>query len=241
MRGLACLAALVIGGASLPASAATLVQTDNELILGGFDPFNSSLGTLNSVTLEVQLFRPRAWVISTPSDEPVSTVVDWSVNGQWVLPGSNATGGVDVFVPLLGSGSTAVLLEFLEDGLAFGFFGVEGTGAASLALDPSAFLGGHIVLNGYDMGYFDPSGADTTINTPGSPNLIPLAGACFGPWGPYEESEDYCGWTSYKLTYDYTPATTAVPEPGTWAMLLLGFAGVGVALRRSRRRAVAAA
>jgi hypothetical protein len=28
----------------------------------------------------------------------------------------------------------------------------------------------------------------------------------------------------------------AVPEPATWAMMLLGFAGVGVAMRRSRKR-----
>ena len=30
--------------------------------------------------------------------------------------------------------------------------------------------------------------------------------------------------------------TDAIPEPGTWAMLLLGFAGAGFAIRRSRRR-----
>jgi hypothetical protein len=28
----------------------------------------------------------------------------------------------------------------------------------------------------------------------------------------------------------------AVPEPGTWAMMLIGFASIGTALRRSRRR-----
>jgi hypothetical protein len=28
----------------------------------------------------------------------------------------------------------------------------------------------------------------------------------------------------------------AVPEPATWGMMLLGFAGIGMALRRSRRR-----
>jgi hypothetical protein len=28
----------------------------------------------------------------------------------------------------------------------------------------------------------------------------------------------------------------AVPEPGTWSLMLLGFAGVGMAFRRSRRR-----
>ena len=241
MRGLACLVALVIGGASLPASAATIVQTDDEFILSGFEPFDGSLGTLNSVTLEIQLFRPRTWAMSTPSEEPVSFVVDWSVDGQWVLPGSAATGGVDIFVPLLGSGSTTVLLEYFEDGLAYGFFGVEGSGGATLALDPGAFLGGPIFFNGYDPGYLDPFGTDTTLTASGSPNLIPLPGACLGPWGPYEETEDYCGWTSYKLTYDFTPGTSAVPEPGTWAMLLLGFAGVGIALRRSRRRTVATA
>lgn len=33
-----------------------------------------------------------------------------------------------------------------------------------------------------------------------------------------------------------TPTTTrAVPEPGTWALMLLGFAGVGMAMRRSRK------
>jgi hypothetical protein len=27
-----------------------------------------------------------------------------------------------------------------------------------------------------------------------------------------------------------------VPEPGTWALMLLGFGGIGLALRRGRRR-----
>jgi hypothetical protein len=32
-----------------------------------------------------------------------------------------------------------------------------------------------------------------------------------------------------------TPAS-AVPEPSTWAMMLLGFAGLGFAFRQSRRK-----
>jgi len=32
---------------------------------------------------------------------------------------------------------------------------------------------------------------------------------------------------------------TAVPEPGTWALMLLGFGGIGMAMRRRRRPALA--
>jgi hypothetical protein len=34
----------------------------------------------------------------------------------------------------------------------------------------------------------------------------------------------------------FNAVTGAVPEPGTWAMMLLGFAGIGTAVRRSRRK-----
>jgi hypothetical protein len=34
-------------------------------------------------------------------------------------------------------------------------------------------------------------------------------------------------------------STGAVPEPATWAMMLLGFGGIGMAMRRSRRRGTA--
>jgi hypothetical protein len=38
----------------------------------------------------------------------------------------------------------------------------------------------------------------------------------------------------------YTANLTAVPEPASWAMLLTGFAGIGIAARRAARKAVAA-
>jgi hypothetical protein len=37
-----------------------------------------------------------------------------------------------------------------------------------------------------------------------------------------------------------TESTVTVPEPATWAMMLLGFGGIGVALRRRREHAVTA-
>lgn len=51
------------------------------------------------------------------------------------------------------------------------------------------------------------------------------------------------GWTSYPgletAFYLSGDVVGSVPEPGTWAMMLLGFAGIGVAMQRSRKRAAA--
>ena len=44
---------------------------------------------------------------------------------------------------------------------------------------------------------------------------------------------------AYLGSFDIT-AVSAVPEPATWAMLLLGFGGIGVMLR-GRRKALALA
>ncbi|EQA98614.1 hypothetical protein L288_20395 [Sphingobium quisquiliarum P25] len=41
---------------------------------------------------------------------------------------------------------------------------------------------------------------------------------------------------NYTLTYNYTAAPLpAVPEPATWAMMLLGFGMIGFAARQRRR------
>jgi len=41
----------------------------------------------------------------------------------------------------------------------------------------------------------------------------------------------------YSNSVLYTTGTPAVPEPATWAMMLLGFGGVGAAMRRGRKSA----
>jgi hypothetical protein len=38
------------------------------------------------------------------------------------------------------------------------------------------------------------------------------------------------------LRYTYLPTVPLVPEPATWAMMLIGFAVLGFAFRRSRRK-----
>jgi hypothetical protein len=44
----------------------------------------------------------------------------------------------------------------------------------------------------------------------------------------------------YSGNFSIAEAISAVPEPGTWAMLLLGFGGIGLAMRTRRRPALAA-
>ncbi len=45
----------------------------------------------------------------------------------------------------------------------------------------------------------------------------------------------------YGAALDSVTVTTAVPEPGTWALLLVGFMGIGATIRSKRKRDLAAA
>jgi hypothetical protein len=71
-----------------------------------------------------------------------------------------------------------------------------------------------------------------------------------GPHSPITESFTYTGASGnlpFILTYGECcgppaelqislPLSSAVPEPSTWAMMLIGFAGLGFAFRQSRRK-----
>lgn len=69
-------------------------------------------------------------------------------------------------------------------------------------------------------------------------------------WG-YRIFYDFGGGSIDKITFESTGANafesdgfagaiTGVPEPMSWALMIMGFGGVGATLRSSRRRAVAA-
>ena len=60
----------------------------------------------------------------------------------------------------------------------------------------------------------------------------------FGNWGTYKYY-DFFSTGSGEVPFGnvlLSSVTYAVPEPGTWAMMLLGFAGIGAAMRRNRKR-----
>jgi hypothetical protein len=48
-------------------------------------------------------------------------------------------------------------------------------------------------------------------------------------------------FTSSGNSFEFDNIAASVPEPSTWAMMLVGFGGLGAAMRSSRRKQVATA
>jgi uncharacterized protein YaiE (UPF0345 family) len=63
-------------------------------------------------------------------------------------------------------------------------------------------------------------------------------------WFRFATGEDFAAPGNTDLDYGISIApdiTAAMPEPGVWAMMLVGIGGLGVALRARRRTATATA
>ena len=223
------LAAVAVGIAPA-ARGATIVQFDSEQgALRGFDGFDASKGTLDRVTLRVDLAKTRAWGVSAPGGTTVPNL-GWMIDGNWMLRSDNAALGT-ALVALTGSGTSVVALDRGADPV-FGFFEVTARGSATYIFDPAQFIGRRTTFDGFDLGYLPGSDDTTFTGVPVGGNVYQLNGACAVVNGnPLQLPESFCGSANYTLTYDYTPS---VPEPATWAMMLAGFAATGAALRRRR-------
>ena len=96
-------------------------------------------------------------------------------------------------------------------------------GLTSGALNFSTPMSGYTVVSSHFGNIDGPSGNVTVfwlLNLPANTMSIPLS--------------PNTGWSDGVLYF--TQAAPGVPEPATWAMMLLGFGSVGVAMRRSRRK-----
>lgn len=60
-----------------------------------------------------------------------------------------------------------------------------------------------------------------------------------GVWASYDNPDFKIDWVGTKNNYDLVslaiPVNTGVPEPATWAMMLMGFGAVGYTMRRRRK------
>jgi len=88
------------------------------------------------------------------------------------------------------------------------------------------FLGGSTTISGLAANGQNFFG----IRATGGEQITSLSFGPFSPLGPNTGIEAF-----NQVRLNLNPAVTAVPEPGTWAMMLLGFGAVGFSVRRSRR------
>lgn len=82
------------------------------------------------------------------------------------------------------------------------------------------------------LGITNAPGALANWTEQGGVNFNEVALGIFQSGPPFDFLS---GDLSGTFTFDYTP-NAAVPEPSTWAMMLLGFVGLGFAFRQSRRK-----
>lgn len=214
------LAVALAAAAASPASAATIVQTRSLAGVQPFDGFSAALGTLNAVTLAVTGTTYRQGFVSTPAGSPPNTIT-WTVNSYYNVLGAPGAGS-PLRVNTLGGGT------LVQNA---GVFDFSAKGSATFALATSAFIDAApflLAISDPGLSLASESGTSFSPSTPST--VFQTLGTCrFG------STSTQCGLGGATLTFDFTPfAVGAVPEPATWATMLLGFGAVGYSLRRRR-------
>jgi hypothetical protein len=163
----------------------------------------------------------------------------WSVSDPFgIIVDPSATSNTGSFAATIGSfGSTGTLSQTLATvaGTTYTFtFALQ-----NLATSPSDFLqtnsfvvtfGGTTVIDGLSGPLPSPGYNIETFTVTATSDSTVLS---------FIAQNDSAAWLLDDVTA--TAAVTAVPEPSTWAMMLLGFAGVGFMAYRRRTTAVVAA
>jgi hypothetical protein len=118
-------------------------------------------------------------------------------------------------------------------------FATPGQPTAAVSFDVAATIAGPEGPEvGPVVGYLVLSGATLSSSPVSLTNINPLCtndmtGACIEPYFN-QFTLDFTA--TYQATPYAPPSGKAVPEVSTWAMLILGFAGLGFAGRRASRR-----
>ena len=189
-------------------------QTDSAL-----NPFDSSLGTLTGITLKVDGLKDGYY-----TDFPGGTAV-LSYDGLMSVIVNGTTYSFDI------SGAEQDL-TVPANGPFHGTF--TATGSSTFTIDPSlfaTFIGtedtcGNFPVSGPPMGVcVSAAGSGSGL---GTHDIVRSDNAAF------VDVIDGDVRANYTLTYFYTPFS-AVPEPGTWVMMLFGLGVIGFACRSVQR------
>jgi hypothetical protein len=95
-------------------------------------------------------------------------------------------------------------------------------------------------LSSSSVGYVDFPGISVSLSDGDALNLFAFNPTSYGALlrGQNASGDPFTG-SYYSVTVTDPPPTSA-PEPSTWAMMLLGFAGLGFVAMRRRRTPIAA-
>jgi hypothetical protein len=90
----------------------------------------------------------------------------------------------------------------------------------------------------HDDGLTFSIGSDLVVNAPGPTSAVTTTGTYTGPSGnePFVLTYAETDGAPAVLNVDL-PLTSSVPEPSTWAMMIIGFAGLGFARYRQASKA----
>ena len=154
----------------------------------------------------------------------LNSITNGGLTGNFTLGISGINTGADT-----GSGRTGI------NGFAFN----DGASVVSGSSTGFTFMLGGLNSTGCDgsgagffcftnAGYALPSGSSTSLNF-----SVTNTTDAWASWTPDFKID----WTGSKNNYDLVSLPiplNAVPEPATWAMMLLGFAGIGMTVRKRR-------
>lgn len=207
------LATAAIGLVAAPANASATLQQCSSGASCVSGTTNVNLGTYNTGS---------ATVTGTVGTQAGAPVVDFTSNNGATLLETN-TGAATVFTA---DGSALNQLTFtLLGGASFT--------AAEFNLEQGSLINSSnpLVITLTALG-----GGTTTfdVTKPTGSNVFDIIAGAGESYTSASFSTTNGGFADLKQLR-LVLATPAVPEPATWALMLLGFAGVGVAMRRSRR------
>lgn len=201
------------------AQAATVVYTSvverqhtelssGPLWLSGFD---SSLGTLTGVEVEYGLNIDTSGNLTNTAAQPQNMQVRATFDGYFTFDGPPTIAGMEVVS--LDTGWQ--FFEGMEVGVPYDFgpYALSGSGTIT-PVDISQFID------------TDFSFAVETVSG------LSIAGS----GGNYGFPQETFGDAYARVTYTYD-ASPAIPEPATWALMILGFGVTGYAVRRRRKLA----
>jgi PEP-CTERM motif len=249
------IARAAFGAVCLSASALALADTTTYTFAGNYYNSGGSQGYSGSFSIvDPTPTAPRPWKAPDVTHPDYATI--WTGTSEFY------TGGRDLTITFAsGTTLTAASIEIVVNNTTF-----QGTGSPypeglSVQLYPSALTitppTGDVcaTVSGVCGEDDDPLYHDDTqasilqitdsyfafynaplASTPGMPDLLQFGGGGLGVIAGPTTTLTAFNMLTATVTPSALPPIPAVPEPGTWAMMLAGLAAVGTLVRRSRPR-----